>query len=220
MRFLTALLTAVTAATLAGFGGSGVGALALADAPCTPHVSAWTWPLAPGAGAPGPIVLRPFQPPRHRWDPGHRGVDLAGYGGEPVVAAGKGVVLFAGLLVDRSVVVVGHGVLRTTYEPVVPDPAAVVGAQVSRGQRLGTLEAGHCTGAVCLHWGLVAGHGHAAVYYDPLLLLGCGRVRLEPVDPTGPGAPYETPSPPLRSAPSPRRSGTAANPVGDCSRSG
>lgn len=129
-----------------------------------------------------PTILRPFAPPQHRWDAGHRGVDLAGYGREPVLAANAGTVLYAGFLVDRPVVVVGHGELRTTYEPVLADPSIRVGVQVKRGQLLGILLPGHCAGVPCLHWGLVSGHGHGAVYYDPLLLLGCGAVRLEPDD--------------------------------------
>ena len=102
-----------------------------------------------------------------------------------MLAANSGTVLYAGFLVDRPVVVVGHGSLRTTYEPVLPDPSLRVGAQVRRGGRLGTLLAGHCVGVACLHWGLVSGRGHGAVYYDPLLLLGCGAVRLEPDDQSG-----------------------------------
>jgi murein DD-endopeptidase MepM/ murein hydrolase activator NlpD len=113
-----------------------------------------------------------------RWDAGHRGVDLAGFAGAPVVAAGAGIVLFAGRVVDQGVVVVGHGVLRTSYEPV--EPGVVVGARVVTGQRIGTLDVGHCAATACLHWGLLSGHAHATVYYDPLLLLGCGAVRLEP----------------------------------------
>ena len=80
---------------------------------------------------------------------------------------------------------VGHGQLRTTYEPVLADALIRVGVQVRRGQQLGILLPGHCVGSVCLHWGLVSGRGHADVYYDPLLLLGCGAVRLEPDDPSG-----------------------------------
>lgn len=148
---------------------------------------------------PPPTVLRPFEPPRHRWDAGHRGVDLAGYGREPVLAANSGTVLYAGFLVDRPLVVVGHGQLRTTYEPVLPDPSIRVGVQVGRGQRLGILLAGHCASVACLHWGLVSGRGHAAVYYDPLLVLGCGAVRLEPEDRSGgPGNPTAIRSGPPR----------------------
>lgn len=164
--------------------------------------SAWTWPLSAsgtsstsgtssgsgtsggsgGSGASGPTVLRPFEPPAHRWGPGHRGVDLAGFIGEPVSAAGTGTVLYAGHLVNRDVVVVGHGDLRTSYEPVRPE--LPVGAHVTVGERIGTLEAGHCATVACLHWGLLTGRAHRTVYYDPLILLGCGHVRLEPAEPT------------------------------------
>ena len=99
--------------------------------------------------------------------------------GEAVLAAGAGVVLFAGRVVDQGVVVVGHGVVRTSYEPV--SALVSVGQRVGAGQVLGTLELGHCARAACLHWGLLTGHEHATVYYDPLLLLGCGAVRLEPL---------------------------------------
>ena len=160
-----------------------VNASATATADASGNASVWVWPLAmtaasPGNGAQGPLVLRGFEPPLHRWDAGHRGVDLVGSSGAAIVAAGAGTVLFAGHIADQGVVVVGHGVLRTSYEPV--EATVPVGAQVARGQRIGTLDAGHCAGVACLHWGLLTGHGHATVYYDPLLLLGCGGVRLEP----------------------------------------
>lgn len=215
MRIFTTLCTAAVAALAGlGSSGDFVRAgEADTSAPCMPHATVWTWPLdgeapaptrppipaappstpAPAAPLPAapapppatPTVLRPFEPPRHRWDAGHRGVDLAGHLREPVLAANSGTILYAGFLVDRPVVVVVHGQLRTTYEPVLPDPSVHVGAQVSRGQRLGILLAGHCVSVACLHWGLVSGRGHSAIYYDPLLLLGCGAVRLEPDDQSG-----------------------------------
>jgi murein DD-endopeptidase MepM/ murein hydrolase activator NlpD len=179
----TAFLSAATASATSG-GGPGAGVVNLPPCDPSPRGTAWMWPLhpAPPQGSPAsapPSVLRPFEPPEHRWEPGHRGVDLAGWTGEPVVAAGAGVVLFAGRVVDEEVLVLGHGELRTSYEPV--DAAVAVGDHVAAGQVVGTLAAGHCTGAACLHWGLLTGHGHAPVYYDPLLLLGCGAVRLEPL---------------------------------------
>lgn len=188
MRILITLATTLlSAATASATAGGGAAARAGDGPPCdpAPHGTVWTWPLrtappeAAAASAP-PSILRPFDPPEHRWDPGHRGVDLAGSPGEPVVAAGSGVVLFAGRVVDQNVLVLGHGQLRTSYEPV--DAAVAVGAHVGAGQFVGILRAGHCAAAGCLHWGLLSGHGHATVYYDPLLLLGCGEVRLEPVD--------------------------------------
>jgi len=137
-------------------------------------------PLRAPVPVSAPPVLRGFEPPARRWDAGHRGVDLGGVAGAAVLAAGPGRVLFAGRVVDQGVVVIGHGVLRTSYEPL--DASVAVGDRVTTGQRIGTLDAGHCVATACLHWGLLSGHAHATVYYDPLLLLGCGGVRLEPTD--------------------------------------
>jgi murein DD-endopeptidase MepM/ murein hydrolase activator NlpD len=201
MRVLITLMTVVASAFAAM---TSTGLAAVGDPPCAPTHSdtAWQWPLAapgpsaepvssatpgasPGSDArAGPVILRAFEPPAHRWDAGHRGVDLAGYLGDAVRAAGSGVVLYAGRLVDRGVVVIGHGVLRTSYEPVAA--SVPVGATVAPGEQVGTLEAGHCAASPCLHWGLLSGHGHGTAYFDPLLLLGCGQVRLEPVM-AGPG---------------------------------
>lgn len=135
----------------------------------------FVWPLAGG-----PRVVRGFGPPAHPYGPGHRGVDLGGWAGEPVLAAGDGVVVFAGPLAGRGVVSVGHaGGLRTTYEPLAPLVAA--GARVRRGDVIGVLDAGHpgCPVAVCLHWGLRRG----AEYLDPLVLLRRYEIRLLPWDP-------------------------------------
>jgi len=136
-------------------------------------VSGYRWPLA---GA--PAVTRPFQPPPRPWLPGHRGVDLAGSPGVLVLAAGSGVVAFAGSVAGVGVVSIDHpGGLRTTYEPVTPLVAA--GAPVAAGQPIGVLLPGHegCPVAACLHWGLRRGGD----YLDPLTLLGLARVRLYPV---------------------------------------
>ncbi len=123
-------------------------------------------------------VTRPFDPPPDRYGTGHRGVDLAGAPGSPVLAAGDGVVVFAGMVAGRPVVSVDHtGGLRTTYEPV--DPAVGAGQQVARGAVLGTLSGGHagCPVAACLHWGLRRGED----YLDPLSLLRPPEVRLLPM---------------------------------------
>jgi murein DD-endopeptidase MepM/ murein hydrolase activator NlpD len=144
----------------------------------------WTWPLG-GAPAPGhpPTILRPFEPGVHRWDRAHRGLDLVDpAGGLGVTAAGPGTVVFAGRVFGLGVVVISHGALRTSYEPVAPAPSLTVGTAVVGGQPIGTLEPGHCPAAPCLHWGLLTGHGHAVRYYDPMILFGSGRVRLEPAD--------------------------------------
>ena len=156
----------------------------LSDAP---HVSdsasansVWQWPLVGPDGSP-PTVVRPFRPPAHRWLAGHRGVDLAAPGAAEVLAAGPGTVAFAGMLFGQGVVVISHGAIRTSYEPVEPAATLHVGDAVVSGTPLGTLSPGHCAASPCLHWGLLTGHGHGVRYYDPLLLLGLVHLRLEPV---------------------------------------
>ncbi|MGY1705755.1 murein hydrolase activator EnvC family protein [Geodermatophilus sp. SYSU D00697] len=123
-------------------------------------------------------VTRPFDPPADRYAAGHRGVDLAGAPGAAVLAAGDGVVAFAGMVAGRPVVSVDHpGGLRTTYEPV--EPTVGAGQAVARGSPLGTLATGHdgCPAAACLHWGLRRGD----TYLDPLALLRPPEVRLLPL---------------------------------------
>ena len=135
-------------------------------------LSAWTWPLA---GV--PTVTRRFAPPPSPWLSGHRGVDLAGSDDQPVLAAGGGIVAYAGLVAGRGVVSVDHtGGLRTTYEPV--QAAVRVNQPVAAGELLGTLEVGHagCPVAACLHWGLRRGE----TYLDPLVLMRAPRLRLKP----------------------------------------
>ena len=138
----------------------------------------WTTPLG------GELhVTRGFAPPASAYGAGHRGVDLAGTPGAPVLAAGAGTVLFAGMVAGRPVVSVLHANgLRTTYEPV--DPSVAAGQAVARGSPIGTLLPGHagCPVAACLHWGALRG----ATYLDPLLLLRPPRVRLLPLDPLVP----------------------------------
>ncbi|HEY5184136.1 MAG TPA: peptidase, partial [Actinomycetes bacterium] len=101
-----------------------------------------------------------------------------------VGAAGAGQVGFAGPLAGRGVVVVVHGALPTTYEPVTATVS--VGDQVAAGEPIGVLEPAvvHCDGRACLHWGLLRG----TTYLDPLTLLGPTRVRLLPFSTAGSGA--------------------------------
>jgi murein DD-endopeptidase MepM/ murein hydrolase activator NlpD len=148
----------------------------------------FSWPL-PGS----PAVVRGFHPPSFRYGPGHRGADLAALTGTPVLAAGAGTVIFAGLVAGHGVVSVSHqGGLRTTYEPV--SPIVTAGQQVSKGQRIGTVQPGHpgCPRPVCLHWGAFhepAPSGQTPPepdsgrdYFDPLWLIMAARVRLLPID--------------------------------------
>jgi murein DD-endopeptidase MepM/ murein hydrolase activator NlpD len=146
-------------------------ALAAPDVPAAP-VALWTAPLPVTVG-------RPFEAPPHAYGPGHRGVDLAGAVGDPVLAAGHGVIVFAGMVAGRPVVSIDHANgLRTTYEPV--DPSVGAGQAVARGSPIGTLAAGHpgCTAEACLHWGL----RRRETYLDPLALLRPPRIRLLPMD--------------------------------------
>jgi murein DD-endopeptidase MepM/ murein hydrolase activator NlpD len=161
----------------------------------------YAWPLLPV-----PAIAARFQAPPHPYGRGHRGVDLVGDAGQPVLAARAGTVVFAGPVGARSVVSVDHDDgLRTTYEPVRPSVRA--GAVVRAGDVLGLLEPGHpgCAAAVCLHWGVRRG---AQEYLDPLVLLRPPEVRLLPVPepwPAGIMAARGPPSPAVRSAVSPPR---------------
>jgi len=120
-------------------------------------------------------VVAGFDPPAQRWLAGHRGVDLRAWAGQTVVAAGKGVVSFSGRVVDRGVVTISHGSLRTTYEPV--DSAVVLGQVVSAGEFIGVLgTGGHCSER-CLHWGLI----ESQTYLNPLRLLRSHPPVLKPV---------------------------------------
>jgi hypothetical protein len=123
-----------------------------------------------------------------------------------VLAIGAGTVRFAGPLAGRGVVVVDHGGLRSTYEPV----TAIVhrGDVVDAGEAIGLLQTpySHCTPEVCLHLGLRRG----SVYLDPLDLLGPRPVRLKPLT-----AADAAPAPLARPAPAPASAGrTSARGLG------
>jgi murein DD-endopeptidase MepM/ murein hydrolase activator NlpD len=130
------------------------------------------WPLAPR-----PTVVAGFDPPHLTYGSGHRGVDLAGDLGQEVRAAAAGEVSYAGRVGGKPVVVVDHGEVRTTYEPVWASLSA--GDRVEVGTPIGTLDNlfGHCFPAACLHWGLRRGEE----YLDPLAWLGRATVRLLPL---------------------------------------
>jgi murein DD-endopeptidase MepM/ murein hydrolase activator NlpD len=174
----------------------------------------WVWPLEPI-----PTVVRGFVAPADPWGPGHRGVDLLGRPGEPVLAIASGEVLFAQALAGRGVVVIRHGALRSTYEPVTA--AVRVGQHVDAGQVIGLLQAthSHCAPEVCLHLGLRRGR----VYLDPLSVLGPRAVRLKPLTPAdlawgsasagpGDGGPAGHEIGAARSGPAPAAAGVDAAP--------
>lgn len=129
-----------------------------------------TWPVRPA------VVTAGFDPPSQRWNAGHRGIDLAASPGQTVASAAAGSVAFAGDVAGRGVVVVSHGELRTTYEPVAS--VVAVGEWVGTGEPIGTIETGtgHCGDGSCLHWGLLRGQ----TYLDPRLLLGLRPILKPP----------------------------------------
>ena len=134
-----------------------------------------TWPLSPR-----PDIVRGFDPPATRFGSGHRGVDLLGHAGQAVHTSLAGTVTFAAGLAGRGVVVVDHGGIRTTYEPVTA--GVRVGDRVAQGAVIGTLQraGSHCFPRACLHWGLLRGEA----YLDPLVLVGAGPIRLLPLEGT------------------------------------
>ena len=115
-----------------------------------------------------------FDPPAEKWAAGHRGVDLAAAPGTTVMSAGPGTVSFVGTVVDRPVISIDHGDLRTTYEPVKSDLKK--GQSVAAGQLIGAIgNGGHCDSR-CLHWGLLRDEE----YLNPLALLKADPPILKP----------------------------------------
>ncbi|WP_425308624.1 peptidoglycan DD-metalloendopeptidase family protein [Ammonicoccus fulvus] len=148
---------------------------------------------APPVGLPRPIpdsiqlgppvpgrtdVVTPFRPPAQRWEPGHRGVDVAATPGSDVLATADGTISFSGSIAGRNVLVIDHGEVRTTLEPVTA--LVPVGTAVRAGQVIGRLDAGHDCGRVattCVHVGLRRGED----YLRPQFVFAApGPVRLLP----------------------------------------
>lgn len=132
----------------------------------------WSWPLQPA-----PALDRPFERPATRYAAGHRGVDLVGAAGQPVLAVAGGVVTHSGMVAGRGTVTVLHpGGIASTYEPV--EDRITTGAAVTRGMALGRIgSGGHCSVNGCLHLGARLGEE----YLDPLLLLARARIVLLPL---------------------------------------
>lgn len=144
------------------------GVLLLGPGPWDAARAALSWPVTGR-------VVRGFDPPEPNWLPGHRGVDLAADPGSTVRTPRDGIVAFAGRVAGTPVVVIGHGAIRATYQPV--EAAVTVGSSVTAGQAIGRIDSGatHCAMA-CLHWGALVGER----YVDPLILLGSPHVVLLP----------------------------------------
>ncbi len=172
------LLVAFVVSALVVCGGTAAprAAASAADASSEPG---WAWPLQPA-----PVVVRGFDPPAQPWLPGHRGVDLAGSAGQPVLAPATGRIRFATELAGRGVVVVETDGLRLTFEPV--DAVVRPGDRVTAGTVLGHLQLvqSHCLPAACLHWGVKRGD----VYLDPLAMVTDPEIVLLPLGDRLPGA--------------------------------
>ncbi len=165
-------LAAAVAAALAVSGslwaptpGVPAGRTGAQDAP----TSAAQWPVRSAT------IERAFES-HEQFGPGHRGADLSAWPGQSVRSALPGVVVFAGQVAGRGVVVVNHGDdLRTSYLPVRPGVAA--GDQVAAGDRVGRLAPmAHCPTTFCLHWGARIGK----TYVDPVTVLAGPVVLLPP----------------------------------------
>lgn len=140
-------------------------------------------PIESTAAAPGVLddgyqspvvapVADPFRLPNGRYGSGNRGIEYATRVGQPVVASGTGVVVFAGSVAGRLVVSIDHvDGLRTTYTRL-SHVAVKRGESVRRGAPLGRA-------AVRFHFGVRAGHA----YLDPAQLFSAGRrpARLVPI---------------------------------------
>ncbi|HEY3831931.1 MAG TPA: peptidoglycan DD-metalloendopeptidase family protein [Acidimicrobiia bacterium] len=154
------LARACIGAVVVGVALFGVGAgpaLGIGSAPA----GVWTRPVA------GPVV-RPFEAPRTRYGPGHRGVDFAAAPGTPVVAAGPGVVVFAGRIGPSSHVVVLHepSGWRTGYS-FLASVAVRLGEPVGGGTVVGTSGGvGDNHDGTVLHFSLRIGDQ----YVDPMIL--------------------------------------------------
>ena len=135
--------------------------------------------------------MHAFIKPSQRWSAGHRGVDLAVPEDPQVRAPASGTIVFAGTVVDRTVVVIEHtNGYRSSFEPVTePLP---VGTHVQAGQVIARVDvhpAKPRCAASCLYWSVRRGgdrnngSGKNAEYINPILLLGPAEPTiLLPVD--------------------------------------
>ena len=138
-----------------------IAALLLAIAAAAP---AWAWPTD------SPVVVRGFEAPATPYGAGHRGIDVATPVGGEVRAVDDGVVAFAGTVVDRGVVSVDHGGIRSSVEPV--DPTVHEGEAVHRGEVIGHVATGGTHPAGILHLGARIRTADGWAYVSPLLFLG------------------------------------------------
>lgn len=130
--------------------------------------TAWQLPL----DAPVRLV-RHFKQPSSDYSAGHRGVDYAVLGEQPVFATADGRILYSGRLVNRSLVSIEHAnKFVSEVEPVCSRLSK--GDLVKRGEPIGFVcqpasgYANHCTFDICLHFSL----RKDGRYLSPLALIG------------------------------------------------
>jgi murein DD-endopeptidase MepM/ murein hydrolase activator NlpD len=131
-----------------------------------PAYGTYSWPVT------GPVI-QAFEPPATPYSSGHRGIDIAAPFGSPLVAAGDGVVAFAGWVAGSQFISIDHpdGV-RTTYSWL-SSVTVVEGDPVARGEAIGATGQGHPElPQPHLHFGARVG----STYIDPMLLLERGSV--------------------------------------------
>lgn len=141
-----------------------VGALVLLLGPVAAAAIAAEKPfIAPVQGQ----VIRGFEPPSHRFGPGHRGIDYGVPSGTPVKASGAGTVSFAGSVADGLYVTIQHlGGIATTYSFLSRIDASK-GDRVAQSQVIAASGDGHADEPSSLHFGAKLN----GEYIDPELLL-------------------------------------------------
>lgn len=121
-------------------------------------------------------VLRDYAPPEKRWQPGHRGVDLAATPGQEIRASAAGTVHFAGAVAGMTSVSIMHADgIRTTYQPI--ETHLKKGDSVAAGQVIGRLTTSPKHPEPGLHWGALRGQD----YLNPLDLIHRRPIVLKPV---------------------------------------
>lgn len=97
-------------------------------------------------------LLQSFRAPVDRFAAGHRGIDLQATPGQPVLAPISGMVMFAGPVAGRPVIVVADGRRVVSIEPV--ESSLRAGQVVAAASPLGQVGlGGHCSER-CVHLGL------------------------------------------------------------------
>jgi murein DD-endopeptidase MepM/ murein hydrolase activator NlpD len=125
---------------------------------------------AHAAELPGTVV-RGYEPPAHRFGPGHRGIEFETEPGAAVIAVADGTVTFAGKVANRLFVTVRASRNLVTY-------AYLASIAVATGDRI---RIGDPVGATYGRWHL--GLRVRGEYADPMALFGGpARVHLVPIN--------------------------------------